>query len=538
MRSERATGAAAAMASWDWAGTAIGAPEHWPACLKTASAIVLRSPVPMALLWGRDGLLIPNDAYAALAGLADHARRGQPVAQLWPERAASHRRIIDRCLAGESVVCRDLVFHRDRGHGPETLWCDIDYSPLPGDDGEPGGVLAVVTETTARVAAEERLRASEARLRDLNALRQSQKMEAMGQLTGGVAHDFNNLLTPIVGALDLLITMDVGGTREKQLIAGAAQSAERARALVQRLLAFARRQPLQPVAVDVGALINGMAGLLTSTLGPAIRLVITHDAGLPPALADANQLEMALLNLAVNARDAMPGGGRLTITLTTRAVPPGHPNLLPSGDYLCLSVADTGHGMDAATLARAVEPFFSTKGVGKGTGLGLSMVHGLTLQLGGTTMISSTPGQGTDVALWLPQAAPACMLDRAQPGSSPAARRGTVLLVDDEDVVRLTTAYMLTELGYDVVEAASGSEALAMISDGLQPDVLVTDHLMPGMTGTDLARQLRRHLPALKILVVSGYANSDGIAPDLPRLNKPFRSAELAAGLNLSASGW
>lgn len=956
--------AAELIAAFDWAASAVGAMDTWPASLRTASAIVLKSPVPMVLLWGQDGTMIYNDAYADLAGVRHPGMLGRSVFEGWPEMAAFHRRVMDVALAGGTLEYRDRRFTFNRRGHDEVHWLDIDYSPLPGDDGRPMGVLAVVVETTARVAAqreravaeaalrEERdrahgvldnmgeafvlldsdfryvdmnaeavrmemrpkadfigrtpwdlhpdiapelrqlwetamaerravsllhnyvwpdardtwmdmrafpvgeglaifyrdvtervladnrlrasearqsfllqlgdavrdladadevvavttralgqrlgvsrvtyadiddagnrasltgswndshttpmptqvrlsdfgapmlailragqtlriddvrdhpvtidhvaalaaidigaivtvplvkrgvlvatisvqckglhawtdveidlieataertwealeraraeaaLRASEARLREANellealvdkrtaerdtvwmtsrdllvvtdkdgvfravnpawttalgleedeligrsclefihpddrdrtvsvfglaghtdlppfenryrhrdgswrtlswlavtdgvflygcgrdvttekaaaqelataqeALRQSQKMEAMGQLTGGVAHDFNNLLTPIVGALDLLQTLDVGGGREKQLISGAAQSAERARALVQRLLAFARRQPLQPVAVDMSGLVDGMTALLNSTLGPAIKLTVKRDVMMPPARADANQLEMALLNLAVNARDAMSGCGRLTITLGAQRIDAGHKTRLPPGDYVRLAVADTGHGMDKATLARAVEPFFSTKGVGKGTGLGLSMVHGLTQQLGGATMITSQPGLGTEVEMWLPQAGPPVASDApASRETLSPSRRGTVLLVDDEEVVRLTTAYMLSGLGYDVVEAGSAGEAMTLINGGLAPDVLVTDHIMPGMTGTDLAHTLRRQRPDMKILVVSGYANTDGIAPDLPRLAKPFRSADLAASLGVSA---
>ena len=276
-------------------------------------------------------------------------------------------------------------------------------------------------------------------------LRHSQKLEAMGSLTGGVAHDFNNLLTPIIGGLDLLQRRGFGGEREKRLIAGAAQSAERAKTLVQRLLAFARRQPLQAVAVDLGKLVRDMADLVSSTTGPQIRVVVEIVDDLPPAKADANQLEMALLNLSVNARDAMPEGGTLRITASLSARP--LPELKP-GEYLCLSVADTGVGMDEATLERAVEPFFSTKGVGKGTGLGLAMVHGLASQLGGALSITSKIGLGTNVELWLPKAEVVIESEKG-PVDSPSRRgRGTVLLVDDEEYVRMSTAEMLFVLGY------------------------------------------------------------------------------------------
>ena len=364
------------------------------------------------------------------------------------------------------------------------------------------------------------------------ALRQSQKMEAMGQLTGGVAHDFNNLLTPIVGALDTLQRKGLGGEREQRLISGAIQSADRAKTLVQRLLAFARRQPLQPSSIDVGELTRGMAELIASTMGPQIKVVVDAPQDLPPARADANQLEMAILNLAVNARDAMLEGGTLRISVEAATVGRQHRSKLRPGRYLQLSVADTGVGMDDATLARAVEPFFSTKGVGKGTGLGLSMVHGLASQLGGALTIRSTPGVGSNVELWLPQGEKAVATAALTAEElAPAAGAGTVLLVDDEELVRLSTADMLIELGYSVVEASSAEEAVRLLNRGVTPDIVITDHLMPGMSGTELARMLRGDRPSIKVLIVSGYAEAVGIAPDLPRLAKPFRSTELATSL-------
>ncbi len=364
-------------------------------------------------------------------------------------------------------------------------------------------------------------------------LRQSQKMEAMGQLTGGVAHDFNNLLTPIIASLDMLQRRGVGGERERRLMDGALQSAERAKVLVQRLLAFARRQPLQPGPVDVKRLVTDMAGLIASTSGPRVEVRVDLPDDMPPALADANQLEMALLNLAVNARDAMPDGGLLSISAARDSVrEPRHPAKLRLGHYVRLSVRDTGTGMDQATLARAVEPFFSTKGIGRGTGLGLSMVHGLASQLGGGLTISSRPGAGTTVDLWLPISAGAIFEEgRSHRPASVAQAVGTVLLVDDEDIVRMSTADMLTDLGYEITEARSAEEAMRLVEEGFRPDLVVTDHLMPGLSGVDLARSFRARLPGLPVLIVSGYAEMDGVAPGIARLSKPFRASELAKSL-------
>lgn len=437
-----------------------------------------------------------------------------------PEEQAQVRAGWARGLSGEEVTFVEDYGDRDR----VRPYYEIKFRTLRNEAGEPIGTYQFVTDVTQRLR-------DQAQLQDAQeALRQSQKMEAMGSLTGGVAHDFNNLLTPIIGSLDMLMRKGVGSERERRLIDGALQSAERAKTLVQRLLAFARRQPLQPTAVDVSRLVAGMTGLIESTLGPTIEVRLNVDPALPAARADPNQLEMALLNLAVNARDAMTMGGNLTITVTHEAVRDGELADISGGRYVRLAVADDGVGMDSATVARAIEPFFSTKGVGKGTGLGLSMVHGLTAQLGGGLIIQSTLGAGTSIALWLPVSDDdADVADEAAAVSEHRSNRGTVLLVDDEELVRMSTADMLTELGFDVVEASSAEEALGMIRKGAIPDLLVTDHLMPGMTGAALAREARRIKPGLPVLIVSGYAEVEGVAPDLPRLTKPFRNAELTA---------
>jgi CheY-like chemotaxis protein len=275
-----------------------------------------------------------------------------------------------------------------------------------------------------------------------------------------------------------------------------------------------------------------MADLIASTSGPRIGVRIALSDNLPPALADPNQLEMAVLNLAVNARDAMPDGGTLTISAVGESsVRPGHRSKLRQGHYNRLSVEDTGIGMEDATLARAIEPFFSTKGIGKGTGLGLSVVHELALQLDGGLAIASRLGEGTVVDLWFPITS---VIAGDQAGAVAVSSRpglGTVLLVDDEDLVRMSTADMLMDLGYDVVEAISSEEALRLTGDGLRPDLVVTDHLMPGMTGVDLVKALRIRWPEMPVLIVSGYAEEGGMDASFARLTKPFRNAELTASL-------
>jgi PAS domain S-box-containing protein len=403
-------------------------------------------------------------------------------------------------------------------------WRSIEWTVAPEADGL--NFIAVGRDVTLARTRENELSLAQEQLR------QSQKMEAMGQLTGGVAHDFNNLLMPIIGSLDVLVRREVGDERERRLIDGALQAAERAKTLVQRLLAFARRQPLQATSVDLRDLIQNMAGLVDSTSGPDVQVHALLAENLPPAKADPNQLEMAILNLAVNARDAMPAGGVLTLSASREAILPDSRANLPPGDYIRLSIADTGAGMDEATRARAVEPFFSTKGVGKGTGLGLSMVHGLASQLGGELTIDSAPGEGTTVSLWLPVSQDRPNLEVAVDSHGPRrAAAGRALLVDDEDLVRMATADMLMDLGYEVIEAASGPEALHLIENGLAPDLVVTDHLMPGMSGADLARQVQSRSPEVPVLIISGYAEAEGLPADLARLTKPFRNAELAAKL-------
>jgi PAS domain S-box-containing protein len=437
-------------------------------------------------------------------------------AQLHPMEAAW-----SRVLAGEEFT---VIEQRGDPARAQSMY-EIKFRPLRDHSGAQIGAFQFADDVTERLRDQHRLAQAQA------ALIQSQKLEAMGQLTGGVAHDFNNLLTPIIGGLDMLHRHGVGGVREQRLIGAAFESAQRAKVLVQRLLAFARRQPLQPAVIDVCALVKGLADLLKSTIGPQVILNVDLRDDVPTARADPNQLEMAILNLAVNARDAIKGAGVIKISVSSRVIEAGEAAALEPGRYVHLMVADTGHGMDAATLARAVEPFFSTKGVGQGTGLGLSMAHGLACQLGGGLTIDSHPGLGTQVSIWLPasdEGPSAIHHDRGQRRSLSA---GTALIVDDEESIRLSTADMLTELGFRVHEAASAEAALEDIVAGLTPDLLITDHLMPGMTGVELARLVRERRPQTKILIISGFAEVDGIDPSLPRLTKPFVQSDLAAAL-------
>ena len=365
-----------------------------------------------------------------------------------------------------------------------------------------------------------------ARERAQEQLRQAQKMETIGQLTGGVAHDFNNLLMAVMGNLDLLRKRMPADPRLHRLVDGALQGAERGASLTQRLLAFARQQDLRAVPVDLRALIQGMIDLLERSLGPRVALRLDLPEGLPPARADANQLELAVLNLAINARDAMPDGGMIDIGVCQYKA--GSDPQLKSGRYLKLSVIDTGTGMSPETLKRAVEPFFSSKPLGKGTGLGLSMVHGLAVQLGGALQLSSTEGKGTTATLVLPVATAAAAVETPMPRPQKTKRSAVILFVDDDPLIAMSTTEMLEDLGHRVIGASSGRHALDIISSEQPIDLLMTDHVMPGMTGIELAAASRQLRPSLPILLATGYAElPEGAQLELPRLAKPYQQDQL-----------
>jgi PAS domain S-box-containing protein len=375
----------------------------------------------------------------------------------------------------------------------------------------------VVAEAAQRQHAEEKLR-------------QAQKMEVIGQITGGVAHDFNNLLTAVLGNLELLRKHIPDDSRAARLIDGATQGAQRGAALTQRLLAFARRQDLRIEPTDLLDLVDGMTELLRRSVGSSIELRLDIPGMLPAVLVDANQLELALLNLAVNARDAMPGGGVLSIK-ADHLEAADHGELRP-GPYIRLIVSDTGQGMDAETLKRAPEPFFSTKEFGKGTGLGLSMVHGLALQLNGALRMSSELGRGTTAELWLP----ATFMEAEAAGPTPDAARAaaaasnvTILVVDDDALIAMSTVEMLEDLGHAVIEANSGKHALEILREEQTVDLLITDYSMPNMTGAQLAKAARELRPELPILLATGYAELPRDSDiDLPRLGKPYQQDQLA----------
>jgi signal transduction histidine kinase len=374
---------------------------------------------------------------------------------------------------------------------------------------------------------EERTREREAALAQVHEM---QKVESLGQLTGGVAHDFNNLLMAVLGNLEILRKHIPNDSKLHRLIDGAIQGAERGATLTKRMLAFARRQELQPATVDVPTLVDSMVEMLTRSLGPSIEITTEFENDVPATRVDPNQLELALLNLALNSRDAMPNGGKLTISARKDCVGKSDIPGLPAGDYVCIAERDTGVGMEESTLKRATEPFFTTKGAGHGTGLGLSMVDGLVAQSGGAMRISSKVGEGTQVELWIP-VSKSEKPDELRPVSTAYVENiglRRVLVVDDDPIVAAGTAAMLEDLGHSVIEVTSAETALKVLSSQSDIDFVITDHAMPGMTGTELAERIAHLWPSMPVVLASGYAELPGDERGWPRLSKPYRQEELA----------
>jgi PAS domain S-box-containing protein len=405
------------------------------------------------------------------------------------------------------------------------IWANVIIDAIRDEDGSLIGYAKVTRDITEKREAQ--LALEKAQLE----LFQSQKMDAVGQLVGGVAHDFNNLLMAVLGSLEIARKRALAGENVVDLIDHAVQGAKRGASLTQRLLAFSRKQELSLEAVDIPRLVNGMAELLQRSIGPTVEINTSYPLVLPLASSDPNQLEAALLNLVVNARDAMPDGGLIRIEARRKSVRDQEVEGLSAGHYICLSVKDEGEGMDADTLERATTPFFTTKGVGKGTGLGLPMVQGLMAQSGGCLRMRSALGEGTTAELWLPVAAVeqvAAPAEIADVVVESAARPLCVLTVDDDPLVLMNTVIMLEDLGHTVMEAHSAEEALKLLEVGPLPDVLISDHAMPHMTGAELARLVEQRYPEISVIVASGYAELPQDAEMATRrLQKPFSQRQL-----------
>jgi PAS domain S-box-containing protein len=534
----------------DWSES-LGPIADWPTSLKTTVDLMVQSPVPLVLLWGPGGIMLYNDAYGVFAGNRHPGLLGSKVLEGWPEAADLNSHVMATCMAGGTLEYKDTELALNRRGRLEPAWLDLFYSPVIDESGRPGGVIAVVIETTERVQAR-------AALADLNAtlegrvaertqqlieteeaLRQAQKMEAVGQLTGGIAHDFNNLLQGITGALDRVQHRIAEGRAHEadRFLKAAVDSASRAAALTHRLLAFSRRQTLDPRPLDANRLIGGMEELIRRTMGPNVEIEVVGAGGLWPIRIDPSQLENSLLNLCINARDAMPEGGQLIVETANKWLDDhaSRDRDLPPGQYVSLCVTDTGTGMTPEVMERAFDPFYTTKPIGHGTGLGLSMVYGFVRQSGGQVRIYSELGKGTTMCLYFPRHLGVAEERATLP--SEAVEQGfgeTVLLVDDDATVRMLLAEVLTESGYKLLEAGDGASAMKHLGTDLRIDMMVTDVGLPGgMNGRQVADAARTMRPDLKVLFITGYAENAAITSGhleagMQILAKPFAMSTLA----------
>jgi signal transduction histidine kinase len=671
--------------SFDWSQTELGAIEHWSASLRSAVQVLLASPLPMVMLWGRQGFMIYNDAYAEFAGGRHPYLLGCAVELGWPEVAEFNRHVLDVCLAGGTLSYRSKELVLLRNGKPEDVWMDLYYSPVPDDDQSPGGVLAIVVETTelvlterARQEAERSYRAVNERIqlalsagpllgsfvwdiqndalsgderfsrtfnyppdtpldalpveiarqnihpddleevnrrveltlrngtpynaeyrvrrlggdylwvlasgrcefdtlgrplrfpgvlidinerkaaeasllkftRDLEQrvaeevharltaeeqLRQSQKLEAIGGLTGGVAHDFNNLLQVIAGNLHLLARHEPHNANVQRRVSASIEAVERGAKLSSQLLAFARRQPLSPAVYNPRRIFDGLGELLQRALGETIQIEVTLPAEPWCIHVDRNQLENALLNLAINARDAMGGEG--TIGLIGENIVLDESSCagkdIPAGDYVRLSVIDRGAGMPPDVLDHVFEPFFTTKTDGQGTGLGLSMVFGFVKQSGGHIEITSDVGEGTRAQMYFPRSRQPETGEEAPHSPLLTGGQETILVVEDNEEVRSASVELLEQSGYRTLTAANGDEAMKLLLEGVVVDLIFTDVVMPGLIkSSDLAAWAKVQSPPVPVLFTSGHtrdiiSRNHQLSPDTHLLSKPYGSDAL-----------
>jgi PAS domain S-box-containing protein len=671
--------------AFDWGQTELGSLDTWPASLCSTVQLMLASPLPLVMLWGRAGYMIYNDAYSEFAGGRHPYLLGSPVELGWPEVAEFNRNVVDTCLAGGTLSYHNKKLVLLRDGIPEDVWLDLYYSPVANDEGKPAGVMAIVVETTEHVISERRRQAAEdayradnervrlalnagallgsfvwdikanrlsgderfartfsypadqdltnlptevaeakihpddlswvqeqvnqsvetgepfnaefrvlrpddtylwvqasgccefneqgepfrfpgvlidiherksaeesllrftrnleqrvadevdARLATEEQLRQSQKLEAIGGLTGGVAHDFNNLLQVIAGNLHLLARHEPDNANVQRRVSASIAAVERGAKLSSQLLAFARRQPLSPAVCIPRQVFDGLAELLQRALGETLQIKVSAPDDPWHIFVDRNQLENAILNLAINARDAMKGEG--TISLNAEHITLDQKFCagkgIVAGDYVCVAVADTGVGMPPQVLAQAFEPFFTTKADGQGTGLGLSMVFGFVKQSGGHIEISSTEGQGTRVQLYFPRSLRPAPSEITQ--HSPQQRGGheSILVVEDNEAVRASAVELLREEGYQVLTAANGDQAMQMLLEGTAVDLIFTDVVMPGLIkSADLAAWAKVQNPPVAVLFTSGHtrdiiSRNHQLSPDTHLLSKPYRPESL-----------
>ncbi len=485
----------------------------------TDYAIYLLSPEGLVTNW--------NAGAQRIKGYTPSEIVGQHFSRFYTEEdQAANRPITNLALAAREGRLEEEGW-RVRKDGTRFM-AHVVIDAIRDDHGQLTGFAKVTRDVTERYETQQALEKTR------EELFQAQKMEAVGRLTGGVAHDFNNLLTVILISLDL-IRKRLPDSPLLELIDNAAQAGERGAAMTRRMLAFSRRQSLKVESIALPELVLGMHALIKQSIGAKIAIDTRFELGLPRIKADAHQLETALLNLVLNARDAMPDGGKIVISARPVQLPAKPLSSAASEHYLLMEIADSGEGMDPDTLEKAIDPFFTTKGVGKGTGLGLSMVHGIVEQLGGKLKLQSIPGSGTTVQLWLPVAdadSPQVVHTQNQPQPAQPAILGLrILVVDDDELVLINTCALLEELGHRALRALSAQQALDMLVR-VEVDLIITDHAMPHMTGSQLAEQLAVSHPNLPVILASGYAEiTDQPARALPTLAKPFDERGLALAI-------
>jgi signal transduction histidine kinase len=528
--------------AFDWSSTELGPIDAWPYSLSCAVQMLLASPMPMVMLWGPLGYMIYNDSYSVFAGGRHPYLLGTPVELGWPEVADFNRNVLNTCLAGGTLSYRNFPLELLRNGMPEEVWMDLSYSPVADDNQQPAGVLVIVTETTEHVKSErvrqelthnlEQRVAAEVQARSAaeDQLRQSQKLEAIGGLTGGVAHDFNNLLQVIAGNLHLLARHEPDNAQVQRRVSAAIAAVERGAKLSSQLLAFARRQPLSPAVYNPQRIYAGLGELLQRALGETIHLDVQLPQDSWCINVDRNQLENALLNLAINARDAMQGEGVIRINGENIILNPGDciGKSIKPGEYVRLAVTDTGVGMTPEVLKRAFEPFFTTKREGHGTGLGLSMVFGFVRQSGGHVEVWSEEGNGSVVQMYFPRSLEPESFDEHSEMAPHSGGQETILVVEDNEGVRLTVVELLQQSGYTVLTAEDGDRAMQALQGGVQPDLIFTDVVMPGrVKSTDLADWARVQQPPVAVLFTSGHtrdilSTNHLLSPDIHLLSKPY----------------
>jgi signal transduction histidine kinase/CheY-like chemotaxis protein len=543
------------IAAHDWSNTAPGPVDQWSKGLRSAVRLLLASPVPLVMLWGKPGTMIYNDAYSVFAGGRHPFLLGKPVEEGWPEIAEFNRHVVDTCLSGATLSYTDKQLTLHRSGQPEEVWMDLHYSPVADDDGRPAGVIAVVFETTGKVVAEQHRAIAEEKLHRLmqtleervavavtarveaeERFRQVQKLEAIGNLTGGVAHDFNNVLQIISANLQLIELKSKDNPELLRRLRVVGDAVTRGGRLASQMLAFARRQPLNPAVVNPTKLMHDMSEFMQRALPEPVAFSTSVADDIWNLFVDRNQLENALLNLVINSRDAIKESGHIALDVSNVSIDDktAAGMNVPAGDYVRLAVTDDGSGMPDSVKARMFEPFYSTKAEGQGTGLGLSMVFGFVTQSSGCVDVRTAPGEGTTVALYFPR----CLQceSAGTPATRPRASKGgeVVLVVEDDADVRLAAIDMLAQLGYKVLSAQDADAALATLRKSQHIDLLFTDVVMPGtIRASELAKIASAPPYRASVVFASGYTrdiifHEGRLDEGVVLLKKPYSFDDLA----------